>query len=367
MAALREMIASNAPVWLALGGLVIGMVFGFFVFRTNFCTMGSISDIVSFGDYRRFRAWLLAAATALVGAQLLDAYGVVTLSKSMYLGANLNWLGHVLGGLMFGYGMVFAGGCASRNLARVGSGDLRSLLTLIVMALFAYMSIGGILGPVRDFGERLTSIGLAGTPVKSQGLGNFIAAAIPANLTTINLALTAAITLAVLVYCFKDQSFRSSGNHVFSGLAIGLCAVAGWALTGLAFDELADRPVAPISLTYVRPTADAIEWLQRFTAGMIPGFGVTTVFGAILGAFIAAKSMGRFQFTTFSNVADTRRNLFGAALMGIGGVLALGCTVGQAITGVSTLALGSFITFAGIVIGGFYGMKRMEQILMDEI
>ncbi len=367
MGGLRETIAGNAPVWLALGGLMIGMVFGYIVFKTNFCTMGSISDIVSFGDYRRFRAWLLAGATAIIGAQLLDAAGAVALSKSMYLGANLNWLGHILGGLMFGYGMVFAGGCASRNLARVGAGDLRSLLTLVVMGLFAYIAIGGLLGPVRDFLERMTVIGLGATQAKTQALGNIVGVIVPANPVTINLVIAAVIAGAMLFYCFMDESFRTSKVHVISGIGIGLCAIAGWALTGLAFDELADRPMAPISLTYVRPTADAIEWLKRFTAGMMPGFGVTTVFGAILGSFIAAESMGRFQLTTFANLADTKRSLFGAMLMGIGGVMALGCTVGQAITGISTLALGSFLTFAAIVTGGYYGMKRLEQILMDEI
>lgn len=367
MTALRDLIATNPGAWLALGGLLIGTVFGYIVMRTNFCTMGSISDIVSFGDYRRFRAWILAGATAIIGAQLLDAAGVVALSKSMYLGASLNWLGHVVGGLMFGYGMVFAGGCASRNLARVGSGDMRSLLTLIVMGLFAYMTIGGLLGPLRDVAERATMIPLGGTAAKTQGLGNIVGALVPGDPAGIKLAVAAAIAAAMLGYCFSDKSFRSSPTHILSGIGIGLCAVAGWALTGLAFDDLADKPVAPISLTYVRPTADAIEWLQRFTAGMMPGFGVATVFGAILGSFIAAKAMGRFQLTTFANVADTKRSMFGAALMGIGGVLALGCTVGQAITGISTLALGSFLTFAAIVTGGYYGMKRMEQILMDEI
>ncbi len=367
MAALREMITANPGVWLASGGLLIGTIFGYIVMRTNFCTMGSISDIVSFGDYRRFRAWILAGATTIIGTQLLSAGGMVDLSKSMYLGANLNWLGHILGGLMFGYGMVFAGGCASRNLARVGSGDMRSALTLLVMGLFAYMTIGGIIGPLRDIAERATMIGLKALGAKSQGIDSIVGAFVPGNPVTLNLVVGGVIAVAMLAYCFKDASFRGSKTHILSGIGIGLCAVAGWALTGLAFDDLADKPVAPISLTYVRPTADAIEWLQRFTAGMVPGFGVATVFGAILGSFIAAKAMGRFQLTTFANVADTKRSMFGAALMGIGGVLALGCTVGQAITGISTLALGSFITFAGIVIGGYYGMKRMEAILMDEI
>lgn len=108
--------------------------------------MGAISDILSFGDYRRMRAWLLAIAVALIGTQLLAWIGVIPLSKSMYLSPNLNWVGNVIGGLMFGFGMVFAGGCASRNLARVGAGDLRSLVTLIVMGIFAYMSIGGTSG-----------------------------------------------------------------------------------------------------------------------------------------------------------------------------------------------------------------------------
>ena len=167
-------------------------------------------------------------------------------------------------------------------------------------------------------------------------------------------------------YCLANEDFRTSPVHIASGIGIGLCVVAGWALTGLAFDEMADRPANPTSLTVVRPTADALEWLQRFTAVRMPGFGVATVIGVIFGSFIAAVLTRRFKFSTFSGVSDTRRSLFGAALMGLGGVMALGCTVGQAITGVSTLALGSFLTFPAIVAGGILGMKRLEQSLTDE-
>jgi uncharacterized protein len=367
MGTLRDQIANNAPTWLALGGLLIGMVFGAIVFRTNFCTMGSISDIMAFGDYRRFRAWILAATTALIGTQLLDAWGVVALSKSMYLGPNLNWAGNIGGGLLFGYGMVFAGGCASKNLARIGGGDLRSLLTLTVMGLVAYMAIGGIIGPARAWLEQATSVNLGAMKLASQGLGAIVAGGLGMDAGKANLIVAAILAAGGLGYCFKDQGFRTSPNHILSGIGIGLCVIAGWALTGLAFDDLAGKPVAPISLTYVRPTADTIEWLQRFTAARIPGFGVTTVLGAVLGSFLVAIAMGRFRLTTFTGIGDTRRNLYGAVLMGIGGVMALGCTVGQAITGVSTLALGSYLTFAGIVIGGRYGMKRMEAILMAEI
>jgi uncharacterized membrane protein YedE/YeeE len=363
MGSLRETVVANGPQWLAIGGLVIGFVFGAIVFRTNFCTMGSVSDIVNLGDWRRFRAWILAAVTALAGTQVLSWLGVVDLTKSMYLGATFNWFGNVAGGLMFGFGMVFAGGCASRNLARVGGGDLRALLTLIVLGLFAYMAIGGILGPARAAIEQATSIALS-TP--TQSLGDLLARGLGMTASTARTVVGAVIVAAGLVYCFKDAEFRSSPVHVLSGIGIGLCAIAGWAITGLAFDDLADRPTAPISLTYVRPTGDALEWLQRYTAGPLPGFGVASVFGAILGAFATAMAMGRFRLLTFSDTGDTVRGLLGAALMGVGGVMALGCTVGQAITGVSTLAIGSFLTFASIVAGAVVGLKMLERWLMSE-
>ena len=154
--------------------------------------------------------------------------------------------------------------------------------------------------------------------------------------------------------------------HILSGLGVGICVVAGWALTGLAYDDMAVRPMAPISLTFVRPTADALDWLQRFTADPVPGFGVATVFGTILGGFLAAKQMGRFKLSSFTNAGETKRSLLGAALMGMGGVLAHGCTVGQGITGISTLALGSFFTFAALLAGGLAGLRALEAIVMAE-
>jgi uncharacterized membrane protein YedE/YeeE len=137
--------------------------------------------------------------------------------------------------------------------------------------------------------------------------------------------------------------------------------VAGWALTGLAYDEMAARPTAPASLTFIRPVGDTMQWLSLYTATPMPGFGSTSVLGALLGAFTAAVATGRFRLATFADTGDTVRNLLGAALMGVGGVMALGCTVGQAITGVSTLALGSLLTFVAIVAGGFLGLRLLER------
>jgi uncharacterized membrane protein YedE/YeeE len=360
MDALREFLTRDSALALAIGGLVLGFLFGAIVFRTNYCAMGSLSDIVNFGDWRRFRAWILAAATALVGAQALQWAGIVSLEKSMYMAPALGWVGHVAGGLIFGFGMVFAGGCPSRNLARAGGGDLRALFTLVVLGLFAYMTIGGIMAPGRAAIERTTSVGL-NTP--TQGLGDLLASAAGVGVSTTNLLITAVLASAALIYCFANARFRSSPVHIISGIGVGLVVIGGWALTGLAYDEFATRPTAPISLTYVRPAGDALEWLQRFTAVPVPGFGTATVFGALLGACAAALAMRRFRVSTFADTGDTLRNLLGAALMGVGGVMALGCTVGQAITGVSTLALGSFLAFAAIVAGGVYGLRVLERVI----
>ena len=361
---LRDIISQHSAAALGIGGFLIGIVLGALVYRTNFCAMGSISDMVAFGDQRRFRAWVLAAATALIGTQMLAQFGVVDLSKSMYLPGTINWLGNLVGGALFGFGMVFGGGCATRNLARVGGGDLKALVTLLVLGIAAYITMTGVLGPLRASLEQLTALPLpVGT---NQGLGSIAATLTKSQPAAATWIVARVLTVALLFYCFVDSRFRSSWLHIISGIGVGLCIVAGWALTGLAFDELSDKPTAPVSLTFVRPTGDALEWLQRFTALGAPGFGVASVFGTIVGAFLMAKTMGRFRLATFSDTADTVRSLGGAALMGIGGIMALGCTIGQGITGVSTMAVGSFLTFAGLIAGGIVGVKTLERQLLAE-
>jgi uncharacterized membrane protein YedE/YeeE len=360
---LRETIANNAALVLGVGGLLIGFVFGAVVYRTNYCAMGSLSDIHNFNDYRRFRAWILAAATALLGTQLLHSAGVVALERSMYLASSFNWFGHIAGGFIFGIGMVFAGGCPSRNLARAGGGDLRSLLTLIVLGVVAYATIAGLIAPVRAAIEGATAFGVGAS---GQGVGDLLSALTGVSRGTVRWVMTVLIAGPALAFCFLDPRFRNSHIHVVSGIAVGLTVVAGWAVTGLAYDDMATRPMAPISLTYIRPMGDTLQWLALFTASPAPGFGVASVFGALLGAFAAAMAMGRFHLSTFSDADDTVRNLMGAAMMGVGGVMALGCTVGQAITGVSTLALGSFVTFGAIVAGGWYGLQMLERWVMAD-
>jgi len=355
----RAQLIETAPLALAWGGLAIGVVFGFVVERSNFCAMGALSDIANFADYRRWRAWLLASAVALLGTQSLAQAGVVDLALSMYPGPRVNWLGHILGGLLFGIGMVFAGGCASRNLVRLGSGDLRAALVLLVMGLFAYMTIGGLLGPLRAALEGATAFALDDT--MGSALPALLIAASGVDDELARWAVVTLIAAVVITYCLRDAAFRQAPALIVGGTVVGVCVVAGWALSGLCYDEFADLPSAPQSLTYVRPTADAVDYLERFTADRVPGFGVAAVFGVVLGAAVSATVRGRFRLIGFADSSDTLRNLAGASLMGIGGVMALGCTIGQSVTGVSTLALGSFITAIAIVAGGRLGLVLLER------
>lgn len=333
------------------------------MFHTNYCAMGAISDAVTFGDKRRLRSWMLAIAVAVLGAQALQVAGMVELGKSIYLPPLLDWLGAILGGLLFGYGMVFAGGCASKNLVRVGGGDLRALMTLLVLGVSAYAALGGLLGPVRAELTRLTAVNLAPFGFTSQSLGAMLSRDFGGSAERAGLAVGGILALGLLLFCFADKGFRSSRLHVLAGLGVGLTVAAGWAVTGYLYDDLAVRPFVPASLTFVRPTGDSMEWLMRFTAAPVPGFGVTCVAGTLLGAFIVARATKRFRVATFADVADTRRHLFGAALMGIGGIMASGCTMGQAVTGLSTLSLGSMLAFAGILAGGVLGVKMLERSL----
>jgi len=364
--ALRDLVIESPALYVGFGGLIIGVVFGYIVFKTNFCTMGSISDIMNFGDYRRFRSWLLATATAVIGAAVLEVAGIVDLSGSLYLTPSLNWLGNIVGGLLFGFGMVFAGGCTSRNLVRAGGGDLRSLVVLIVVGIFGYMTIGGLLGPLRVAIFSPVTVNLADYGLDSQRSGDILAVLTGLDVSMARNIVLVAVLAAFLGYIFKDKGFRTSPVHIIAGVGIGLCVTAAWLLTGLAQDDFADVPVALASLTYVRPSGDTLDYLMRFTAYATPSFAVVTTLGALLGGFIGAVVHGKFAIATFADAKDTTRNLFGAALMGIGGVVALGCTVGQAVSGASTMALGSYITFAFIVVGGIAGMKFFEYLLMRE-
>ncbi|MBV1863765.1 MAG: YeeE/YedE family protein [Rhodobacteraceae bacterium] len=360
----KEMVVEDPAFYIGWGGLLIGVVFGYIVYITNFCTMGSINDIMSFGDYRRLRSWLLGGAVSIIGVAILTSMEVADFTTSQFLAPQFNWLGNIVGGLIFGIGMVYAGGCLSKNLVRTGAGDLRSLVVLIIAGLFGFMTIGGLLGPVRVALFGPSTINLADMDIEYQGLGDILAGLTGMDYDMARTVSLAVVLVALLGYCFMSTEFRKSPNHIFAGVALGLCVTAGWLLTALAQDDFADVPVALISLSFARPSGDVLDYLMRYTALGAPGFGVVTLIGVLLGGFVGAISKGKFHLATFANSGDAVRNMLGAALMGIGAVLSLGCTIGQGMTGLSTLAAGSFITLAFIIIGGIVGVKIMEWDMM---
>lgn len=352
----------SIKVVMAISGAVVGLLFGFVVERTNFCTMGAISDATAFGDFRRVRAWVLAIAVAVLGTQALHLLGLVDLQKSIYLGTSVGWLGGVIGGLMFGFGMTLAGGCASRNLVRFGAGDLRSLVVLVVLGIFAYMTLRGLTAPPRVALENATNVNLVPLGVAAQGIPDLLAKGFGASLATIRTAATVIVVLALLWYCFKDAEFRGSPLHILSGVGVGAVIVAGWWATGvLGFDEF--EPTRPSSLTYTAPVGNALVYLMTFTGATID-FGIASVGGAIVGAYLSAILRKSFSVAAFADRGDLVRNMVGAALMGVGGVMALGCTIGQGLTGISTLSLGSLVSLAALVVGGIVGIKYLESRLV---
>jgi uncharacterized membrane protein YedE/YeeE len=359
LVSLQATIATQPQTALAAGGFGIGLVFGFAAARTNFCVMGALSDWRTFANPGRLGAVALAAAVAIIGAQTLFAAGAVDLTRSMYLLPRINWAGAILGGLMFGAGMVYAGGCASRNLIRAGGGDLRSLVVLITLTLAAFATISGVLAPLRDGFEQATALTLE---TRGAGLDDIVARFGLAD-ETARVFTAALLALPLLAFAMLKGRLLSEPVNLAGGFAVGLLVTIGWWLTGMTYDEMAVRPLPPASLSFVRPVADTFDWLERSTALGLPGFGAATVFGALSGSALASITARRFHLTGFADTDDFLRHLGGAAAMGAGGVLALGCSIGQGITGLSTLSVQSLIAAASIAAGALLALARLERSL----
>lgn len=338
-----------------LGGFIIGILFGGTAQRTHFCTLGGVADLVTMGDSTRFRAWMLAASVAMIGSQTLWSVGLINLDTAIYRTANFGWIGALVGGMMFGYGMVLGGGCGNKTLVRIGGGNLKSLAVFLVVAATAYMTLRGLIAPARVAMEGVFNVTL---PV-SQGLDDVISHTTGIKASALRLLLTVVIAGGMIAWCFKDADFRAARGQVAAGIIIGGLVSAGWFVTSyIGQDDFDPTPVA--SFTFIAPIGDTLQYLMLFTGSTIT-FGIATVFGIIIGAFAMARLTGTFKLEGFSGARDTASTLFGAALMGIGGVTALGCSIGQGVTGVSTLAVGSFLAVVSIIAGAFWSLKAMEE------
>ena len=337
------MIDLEPATLIGASAFALGAVFGAISQLTGFCTMGALSDVVFMDDWRRLRAWMLALAVALAGTQGLYGAGWIDLGRSVYLGAPQSWGGAVLGGGMFGLGMTLAGGCGAKTLVRLGGGNLKSLVVVLVMGLFAMMALKGLLAPLRLGLERLTAVAAAGSPGP------------PA----LRAVLVALIGGGLAWWSLKDRAFRRSKPDLLSGLVIGALIPAGWAASGILGNDPFD-PAPLTSFSFAAPIGGALSYLMTWTGATL-SFGVAAVAGTIAGAFAAAALRHELRLEGFTGIPDLLRHLAGAALMGSGGVLALGCTIGQGLTGVSTLSPVSLLALPAIVAGGLLGLKRLEE------
>jgi uncharacterized membrane protein YedE/YeeE len=359
----------NAATIVVAGGFVLAFAFGFVASRANFCTMGAISDVFNMGHWGRMRMWLLAIVVAIVGASLLHGFGLVDLGKSIYPRPRLAWLSAIVGGLLFGVGMTLAGGCANKNLLRIGAGSIRSVVVFVFLGVAAYMTIKGLFGQWRaDYIDRF-AVDLAAYGLSGQDLPAFVAKATGLSAKAALAAVAAVVAGGLAVFVFKDARFRANRTQVMSGVVIGLIVTAGWYLTGhvgyvespqLEMVFVATNTRAAESLSFVAPIAYTMELLMLWTDKSLGlSFGIASALGVILGSMAWALATRQFRLEGFASARDARDHIVGSILMGFGGVTALGCTIGQGITGVSTLALGSLLAIASIVTGSVATMKYM--------
>jgi hypothetical protein len=352
----------NPSMLVVWGGFVLAFIFGVVANKTNFCTMGAISDVVNMEHWGRMRMWLLTIAVAMIGANLLYYFGLIDLSKSVYQRPVLPWLSLLLGGALFGVGMTIAAGCTNKNLVRVGGGSLRSVVVLTVLAISAYMTLKGLFGQWRTSFLDPVAVDLSQWGFSAQGLPQVLAKLTGLPDKTALLVTLSVVGLGLLVFVFKDKRFRSNPSHVFGAVVLGLLVVAAWYLTGhLGHGEdpetmetvyFATNTRTMESMSFVAPVAYNLEMLMLWTdKSLRMTFGIASAIGVVLGSFAYAISTRQFRWEGFASMEDLRTQLLGAVLMGFGGVTALGCTVGQGLTGISTLALGSFIVLAGIIGG----------------
>lgn len=343
---------------------LVGIVFGAVVNKTNFCTMGAVSDWVNMGNKGRLRAWFLAIGIATLITQVLQFRGIIDLGEAIYLTPNFGWLGSLLGGFLFGVGMTLASGCANRTLVRVGGGNLKSLVVMMVIGLTAYMTMRGLFSMFRINVIELTNINLADYGIADQGIDTLIGSVLGLERPALVRGIVAVIMGAgLIIFAIKGNELKSNFDNMLAGVSLGLIIPAGWYITGVVgLDDF--EPLRLESYTFTGPTADSLMYLETFSGSTI-SFGVAAVFGVILGSFLYAILSGKFRLETFISQGDMIRHMLGGVLMGFGGVLALGCTIGQGITGMSTLALGSLFALVSIIFGSALTMK-IDYYQMDE-
>jgi uncharacterized membrane protein YedE/YeeE len=359
-------------VWWGFG---LGFIFGFFANKTNFCTMGAVSDVVNMGDWGRMRAWLLTIAVAILGTNLLAYTGKINLANTIYTGQNLSWLAHIVGGLTFGVGMTLASGCGNKTLVRVGGGNLKAVVVFIYMAYAANVTLRGILAVPRV--EWLQAPGVTLNLPTNQTLPHLLHGSMGMDLASAELVIALVLSGLLMAFVLFSKSFWENKDNFIAGIVLGGVVVAGWYITGKlgwmenpeTLSEMAVGTNSKLaeSMSFIAPAGYTLElWSLWTDKGTVVTWGIATVFGVGIGSFLYAIATKAFRWEHFISAQDMFRHIIGGVLMGFGGVTAMGCTVGQGITGFSTLSVGAIITFVAIVSGAAAAMKFEYWRMMRE-
>lgn len=337
---------------LVLSGLLLGCVMGATARAARFCTFGAVEDFVLAAKTLRIKAWALAIAVAMLCVQAMHAAGIARIGEVFYLQPDFGLAGAIAGGFLFGLGMAMVGTCGYGVLVRLAGGDLKALVNFLVLGITGYMTARGLTSLFRSSVIDPLTIDLSG--IGGQGIPHVVAAATGLPLDALWLPVGVVVAGGLLWLCFGDPLFRNSHRDVAAGLAIGFAVAAGFYVTGTFGADPFD-PLRVQSLTYVLPLGETIVWLMTFTGSTVT-FAIAVVIGTLLGAGLVAVAKREFRWEGFDGMRDMRRHILGAAAMGAGGVTALGCTIGQGISGVSTLAMSPMIALASIFAGSVFGL-----------
>ena len=350
----------------------LSLLFGAVAQRTHFCTMGAISDIVNMSDWTRMRQWGMAVGVAMIGFYTLAVSGVIDPAKTLYASNRFIWLSALSGGLLFGFGMVLASGCGSKTLVRIGGGNLKSVVVFVVMGIAAFATLKGITAVLRVATVDRVAIDFA----SNAALPNWLGAAVGISTAGAGLILALVLGLGLIIWALLGRDFVRFDN-LLAGLGLGAIIAAMWWVSGrLGYvaehpDTLQEAFLATNSgrmeaLSFVSPVAYTIDWLMFFSdKAKVLTLGIVSVFGVVVGSAVYAIATRSFRWEGFAGAEDTANHLVGAVLMGVGGVAAMGCTVGQGLSGLSTLSATSFVAVSAIIAGAVTALKyqvwRLEQ------
>jgi uncharacterized membrane protein YedE/YeeE len=348
-------------LWLAFA-LALG--FGAIGQRSHFCTMGAVSDIVTMGDWTRMRMWALAGGVAILGFQAMALAGWIDPARTLYTSPRFIWLSAGVGGLLFGMGMVLASGCGSKTLIRLGAGNLKSLVVFFVMGVAAYATMRGITAVARVATVDRVAVEMPGNASLPVWLDQLTGLGLPG----LTLGAGLAVGGALVLWALAGRALRTF-DGLLGGLGMGALVLGMWWLTGhLGFVPEHPQTLEPSfvatnsgraeAFSFVAPMAYALDWLMLFSdKSKQLTIGVVSVAGVVLGSAVQALASGAFAWEGFRDTRDTAHHLIGGALMGVGGVTAMGCTIGQGLSGLSTLSLSSFVALAGILLGAWLGLR----------